>query len=149
MLLQWFRLFVTPWTAARQAPLSMGFSRQEYWSGLPFPAPGDLPHPGTELVSPESPALQVDSLPPSDWGSPREQTEVQRKGGCSLRPHSRSGAEPEPRPPRRAEESCRAAALGRSALSVAGPGWWEWGEQRGAAMELTGLAGQRGATASP
>ena len=38
--------FVTPWTVARQAPLSMGFSRQEYWSGLPFPSPGDLPNPG-------------------------------------------------------------------------------------------------------
>ena len=47
-------LFVTPWTVAHQAPLSMGFSRQEYWSGLPFFSPGDLPNPGTE---PESPAL--------------------------------------------------------------------------------------------
>ena len=47
-------LFVTPWTAARQAPLSMGFSRQEYSSGLPFPPPGDLPDPGIE---PQSPAL--------------------------------------------------------------------------------------------
>ena len=43
-----------PWTAALQAPLSMGFSRQEYWSGLPYPTPGDLPHPGIE---PSSPAL--------------------------------------------------------------------------------------------
>ena len=41
-------LFATPWTVAHQAPLSMGFSRQEYWSGLPFPSPGDLPNPGTE-----------------------------------------------------------------------------------------------------
>ena len=41
----------TPWTAALQAPLSMGLSRQEYWSGLPFPTPEDLPHPGTELAS--------------------------------------------------------------------------------------------------
>ena len=40
------RLFATPWTVAHQAPLSMGFSRQEYWSGLPFPSPGDLPNPG-------------------------------------------------------------------------------------------------------
>ena len=48
------RLFVTPWTVAHQAPLSMGFSRQEYWSGLPFPSPGDLPDPGIE---PRSPAL--------------------------------------------------------------------------------------------
>ena len=51
--------FSTPWTIASQAPLSMKFSRQEYWSGLPFPSPGDLPNPGTE---PTSPALQADSL---------------------------------------------------------------------------------------
>ena len=44
--------FVKPWTVAHQAHLSMGFSRQEYWSGLPFPPPGDLPNPGMELVSP-------------------------------------------------------------------------------------------------
>ena len=44
-------LSVTPWTVAHQSPLSMGFSRQEYWSGLPFPSPGDLPNPGIELVS--------------------------------------------------------------------------------------------------
>ena len=50
----------TPWTVAHQAPLSMGYSRQEYWSGLPFPSPGDLPNPGIE---PKSPALQADSLP--------------------------------------------------------------------------------------
>ena len=53
------RLFATPWTVAYQAPLSMGFSRQEYWSGLPFPSPGDLPDPGIE---PWSPALQADAL---------------------------------------------------------------------------------------
>ena len=50
----------TPWTVAHQAPLSMGFSRQEYWSGLPFPPPGDLPDPGIKLLSP---ALLADSLP--------------------------------------------------------------------------------------
>ena len=50
----------TPWTIARQAPLSMGFSRQEYWRGLPFPSPGNLPYPGVESGSP---ALQADSLP--------------------------------------------------------------------------------------
>ena len=53
------QLFTTPWTIARQAPQSMQFSKQEYWSGLPFPSPGDLPDPGIEL---RSPALQVDSL---------------------------------------------------------------------------------------
>ena len=51
------QLFVTPWTVAYQAPLSKGFSRQEYWSGLPCPPPGDLPDPGIELVSLMSPAL--------------------------------------------------------------------------------------------
>ena len=56
-------LFVTPWTVAHQAPPSMGFSRQEYWSGEPFPSPGDLPDPGIE---PGSPALQADAVPPSD-----------------------------------------------------------------------------------
>ena len=53
------RLFGTPWTVAQQAPPFMGFSRQEYWSGLPFPSPGDLPDPGIE---PGSPALDVDTL---------------------------------------------------------------------------------------
>ena len=53
------RLFVTPWTIAYQAPLSLGFSRQEYWSGLPFPSPGDLLYPGIE---PRSPALWADAL---------------------------------------------------------------------------------------
>ena len=54
------RLFATPWTVAYQALPSMGFSRQECWSGLPFPSPGDLPDPGIE---PGSPALQADALP--------------------------------------------------------------------------------------
>ena len=52
--------FVTPWSVGHQAPLSMGFSRQEYWSGLPFPPPRDLPDPG---IKPRSPALQANSLP--------------------------------------------------------------------------------------
>ena len=46
------RLFATPWTTAGQAPLSMKFSKQEYWSGLPFPTPGDCPNPGVKLASP-------------------------------------------------------------------------------------------------
>ena len=60
------RLFATPWTVAYQVPPSMGFSRQEYWSGLPFPSPRDLPNPGIE---PGSPALEADALlsePPED-----------------------------------------------------------------------------------
>ena len=63
----------TPWTAARQAPLSMGFSRQEYWSGLPFPSPGDLLNLGVE---PGSPALKADSLPLSPQGSPHVHTTI-------------------------------------------------------------------------
>ena len=51
------QLFATPWTVAHQAPLSTGFSRQEYWSGLPFPSPGDLPDPGSQPTSLASPAL--------------------------------------------------------------------------------------------
>ena len=59
--------FATPWTVAHEAPLSMGFSRQEYWSGLPFLPPGDLPDPGIESMSP---ALQVNSLPVEPPGKP-------------------------------------------------------------------------------
>ena len=61
------QLFATLWSVACQAPLSMGFSRQEYWSGVPFPSPGDLPNPGIE---PRSPALQADALssePPNKY----------------------------------------------------------------------------------
>ena len=61
------QLFAAPWTVAHQAPPSMGFSRQEYWSGLPFPSPGDLPDPGIE---PRSPALQVDALTSEPPGKP-------------------------------------------------------------------------------
>ena len=57
-----------PWTVARQAPLSMEFSRQEYWSGLSFPSPGDLPKPG---IKPGSPRLQADSLLSEPPGNPR------------------------------------------------------------------------------
>ena len=63
-------LFVTLWTVAHQAPLSMGFSRQEYWSELTCPPPGDLSNPGIEPMSPVFPSLQADSLPLSHLGSP-------------------------------------------------------------------------------
>ena len=56
-MLSCVRLFATPWTVAHKAPLSIGFSRQEYWSGLPFSPPGDLPDPGIEPGSLVSPAL--------------------------------------------------------------------------------------------
>ena len=65
--LSWVWFFATPWTVALQAPLSTGFSRQEYWSGLPFPSPGDLPDPG---IKPKSCTLQADSLTVSHQGSP-------------------------------------------------------------------------------
>ena len=65
------QLFVTLWTVARQAPLSMEFSRQEYWSRLPFPPPGDLRDPKIEPTSPVSPALQADTLLLNHQGSPK------------------------------------------------------------------------------
>ena len=67
------RLSATPWTVAYQASPSMGFSRQEYWSGLLFPSPGDLPNPGVE---PRSPAWQEDSLPAEPQGKPKNTARV-------------------------------------------------------------------------
>ena len=69
---------VTPWTVAHQAPPSMEFSRQEYWSGLPFPSPGDLPNPGIELGSP---ALQADALPSEPPGNQKKKYK-----SCGLSP---------------------------------------------------------------
>ena len=63
------QLFDTPWTVARHAPLSIGFSKQEYWSVLTFLPPGDLPDLEIEPTSPVAPALQADSLLLSHWGS--------------------------------------------------------------------------------
>ena len=79
------QLFATPWPVAYQAPPSMGFSRQECWSGLPFPSPGDLPNPGIE---PRSPALQADALPSEPPGKPRKERKWSRSVvSDSLRPH--------------------------------------------------------------
>ena len=64
------RFFATPWTVARHAPLSMGFSKQEYWSGLPFPSPGDLPNPG---IKSGSSALQADALSSEPPRKPEDQ----------------------------------------------------------------------------
>ena len=75
-------LFATPWTVAHQAPLSMGFSRQEYWSGVPFPSPGDLPDPGIE---PGSPEFQVDALTSEPPGKPKKEDETDKKGHENLR----------------------------------------------------------------
>ena len=75
------RLFATAWTVAYQAPPSMGLSRQEYWSGLPFPSPEDLPNP---RIEPRSPALQTDALlsePPGKLTIPRS-CEIQTRWVC-------------------------------------------------------------------
>ena len=69
-------MFVTPWTGVRQAPLSMEFCKQEYWSGLSFPSPGDLPDPGIE---PGPPTLQADSFQSGPPGKPPQQAVVQKK----------------------------------------------------------------------
>ena len=74
-------LFVTPWTIAYQAPPSIRFSRQEYWSGLPFPSPGDLPDPGIE---PQSPAFQADALTSEPPGKPPNIHSVQFSSVLSL-----------------------------------------------------------------
>ena len=72
----------TPWTVAHQASLSMGFSRQEYWSGLSFPSPGDLPNPG---IKPRSPALHVDPLQSEPSGKPRNYTTRVADNLCIIR----------------------------------------------------------------
>ena len=75
------QLFVTPWTVTYQDPLSMGFSRQEYWSGLPFPSPGDLPDPG---IKPRPPTLWADTLPSEPPG-------MQQKQSSKREVHSKTG----------------------------------------------------------
>ena len=78
------QLFTTPWTVAHQASPSMGFSRQEYWSGLPFPSLGDLPNPGIE---PESPALQADALTSEPPGKPSYRLRNPKFGALDLIMH--------------------------------------------------------------
>ena len=86
------QFFVTPWTVTYQAPLSMGFSRQEHWSGLLFPSPGDLPDLG---LKPSSPALHADTLPSEPPGKesydkPRQHIEKQRHCSANKCPYSQS-----------------------------------------------------------
>ena len=71
-------LFVTPWTGAYQAPPSMEFSRQEYWSGGPLPSPGDLPDPGIEPIH-KSPALQADTLSSEPPGQHHGEMSLKKK----------------------------------------------------------------------
>ena len=77
-----------PWTVAHQAPPSMGFSRQEYWSGLPFSSPGDLPDPGIE---PSSPTLQADYLLSEPPGKPNKCCLVTKSCPTLLQPHGQIG----------------------------------------------------------
>ena len=74
---------MTPWTITRQAPLSLGFSRQEYWSGLPFPSPGELPNPGIE---PRSPTLQADALLSEPPGKSKVEWTVKELRLAHIRP---------------------------------------------------------------
>ena len=88
--------FATPWTVARQAPLSVGFPRQEYWSGLPFPPPGDIPEPGIEPESPAASALAgrfstTESLGKltyslKEWfeDAPKKRQWIQKRGRCGV-----------------------------------------------------------------
>ena len=89
-------LFVTPRTVAHQVPLSLAFFRQESWSGLPCPPPGDLPDPGFQPASPVSPAKQVDSLPasPSLMYQIRLDQISRSVMSASLRPHESQHARP-------------------------------------------------------
>ena len=81
-LLSCVQFFATPWTVVRQAPLAMGFSKEEYWSGLPSPPPGDLSNPG---IYPRSPALQADSLPSELPGKPKNKLyfNLKKRDTCS------------------------------------------------------------------
>ena len=76
------KLFAAPWTVAHQAPLSTGFSRQEYWNRLQFPSPGDLPDPGTELASPALTGRFFTTEPP---GKPLEPVDVTSSGKSVFR----------------------------------------------------------------
>ena len=83
------QLFLTPWTVAHQAPLSMGFSRQEYWKGLPFPSPGDLPDPGIEpaaLMPPASADGLFTSAPPPTREAQLQSQQEPNTGGAGGRP---------------------------------------------------------------
>ena len=83
LVTQFVQVFVTPWTVAHQALLFMEFSRQEYWSELTFPFPGDLPDPGIE---PRSPALQADSLPSEPPGKPYTGVRALKKRNIDIVP---------------------------------------------------------------
>ena len=81
-MLSGVQLFATPWTVACQAPLFMGFSRQEYWSEVPFPPPGDLLNPGIEFTSHMSPAYQANFLPKEPSGKFKRKKLQQLSSHC-------------------------------------------------------------------
>ena len=90
-----FAIFATLWTVAYQASQSIGFSRQEYWSGLPLPSPGDLPDPGIE---PGSPASQADSLPAELSGKPKSSSQIPTRGSVCRISAGLTAAEHQARP---------------------------------------------------
>ena len=98
---------MTPLTVAHQAPLSMVFSRQEYWSGLPFPSPGDIPDPGIE---PGSPELQADSLPSELSGEQRYSS----ANGSGTTGHSQAKSESKHRPWKSESESVSCSVVSNS-----------------------------------
>ena len=93
------QLSATPWTVARQAPLSMEFPRQEYWRGLPFPPPAILPSPGIKPESPVSPALQADSLPAEPSGKQCFSKVLQKHPWRTLQHRSWDPSTSRPTPP--------------------------------------------------
>ena len=140
------RLFVTPWTVTCQALQSMGFSKQKYWSGLPFPSPGDLPNPGIE---PQSPVLQTDSLPPEPPGKPRPKNKWWRrhtKSPC-LTAHVHASLEGRPEAP----EALFHLSEGGEGAALAGGAQGQVGVGRGSANSRNPLprkGGQGPATSS-
>ena len=124
-------LFVTPWTVAHQAPLSVGFSRQEYWSGQPFPSLGHLPNQG---IKPGSPTLQVDSFPSGPPGKPIKNTLILPVRLCSSSQNSENINHQEETWPterklrhsscRAVRQRCRGRTRGKAASLQAGRAAW-------------------------
>ena len=122
---------MTPWIVACQAPLSMEFSRQEYWSGLPFPSPGDLPNPG---IKPDLPALQADSLPSEPREKPEfSKTDLKMESQCSKRKTAQK------LPPRRRKMTRLTAGTHASygSRTQSPSGWTEGGTPTSPAPSIT------------
>ena len=122
---------MTPWIVACQPPLSMEFSRQEYWSGLPFPSPGGLPNPG---IKPDLPALQADSLPSEPREKPEfSKTDLKMESQCSKRKTAQK------LPPRRRKMTRLTAGTHASYRSrtQSPSGWTEGGTPTSPAPSIT------------